>query len=63
MGTLDLFRDEDIALVTRLNQAGVATEFHLYPGAYHASEVFAPEAALSQRIWATRIDALKRALA
>ncbi len=63
VGTLDLFRDEDIAFVARLNQAGVPTEFHLYPGAYHASEVFAPEAELSQRIWATRISALQRALA
>ncbi len=33
-----------------LIQAGVPTELHVYPGAYHASEVFAPEAALSQSI-------------
>jgi len=63
VGTLDLFRDEDIAFAQRLIQAGVPTEFHVYPGAYHASEVFAPAAALSQRIWATRIAALQRAFA
>lgn len=62
VGEMDLFRDEDIAFVARLVQAGVPTEFHLYPGAYHASEVFAPEAELSQRIWAARIAALHRAL-
>lgn len=62
VGDVDLFRDEDIAFVGRLVQAGVETEFHLYPGAYHASEVFAPTAELSQRIWATRIAALVRAL-
>ncbi len=62
VGELDLFRDEDIAFVQRLLQAGVPTEFHVYPGAYHASEVFAPEAELSQRIWAARISALTRAL-
>ena len=62
VGELDLFRDEDIAFVARLLQAGVPTEFHVYPGAYHASEVFAPEAALSQRIWAARLSALTRAL-
>jgi acetyl esterase/lipase len=62
VGELDLFRDEDIDFVQRLQQAGVPTEFHLYPGAYHASEVFAPEADLSQRIWAARIHALTRAL-
>jgi acetyl esterase/lipase len=44
-------------------QAGVPCELHVYPGAYHASETLAAEAALSQRIWATRIAALKSALA
>jgi acetyl esterase/lipase len=47
----------------RLLQAGVPTELHVYPGAYHASEVFAPAAPLSQRIVAARLDALRRALA
>lgn len=62
VGEMDLFRDEDIDFANRLMQAGVPTEFHVYPGAYHASEIFAPTAALSQRIWATRIAALQRAL-
>ncbi len=63
VGEMDMFRDEDITFANRLMQAGVPTEFHVYPGAYHASEIFAPEAALSARIWATRIAALQRALA
>jgi acetyl esterase/lipase len=63
VGTVDLFRDEDIAFAQRLMQAGVPTELHVYPGSYHASETFAPDAALSQRIWAVRLDALRRALA
>ena len=62
VGTVDLFRDEDIAFAQRLMQAGVPCELHVYPGAYHASETLAAEAALSQRIWATRIAALKSAL-
>ena len=62
VGELDLFRDEDIEFATRLLQAGVTTELHVYPGAYHASESFAPEAELSKQIWAKRIEALKRAL-
>jgi acetyl esterase/lipase len=62
VGTVDLFRDEDIVFAMRLMQAGVPTELHVYPGAYHASENFAPEAALSRRIWECRIDALRRAL-
>lgn len=62
VGTLDLFRDENIAFAQRLAQAGNAVEFHLWPGAFHASETFAPGAVLSQRIWATRLAALARAI-
>ncbi|MDH4066050.1 MAG: alpha/beta hydrolase [Acidobacteriota bacterium] len=62
VGELDLFRDEDIQYAARLLHAGVTTEFHLYPGSYHAAEVFAPDSALARRIWATRIAALERAL-
>ena len=63
VGTVDLFLDEDIAIATRLLQSGVPTEFHIHPGAYHASEVFALDAELSQRIWDLRVAALARALA
>jgi acetyl esterase/lipase len=63
VGTVDLFRDEDIAFAQRLMQAGVPCELHVYPGSYHAAETFAPDAALSRRIWDTRIEALRRAVA
>ncbi|MGO8887670.1 MAG: hypothetical protein ACLQI7_29135 [Streptosporangiaceae bacterium] len=56
-------RDENIAFAARLMQAWVPTELLVNPGAYHAAESFAPESALSQRIWERRIDALRRALA
>jgi acetyl esterase/lipase len=62
VGTVDLFRDEDIAFAQRLMAAGVPTELHVHPGSYHAAETFAPEAALAKRIWAIRLDALRRAL-
>ncbi|GAB2621641.1 esterase [Paractinoplanes abujensis] len=62
VGTVDLFRDEDIAFAKRLMAAGVPTELHIHPGSYHAAETFAGEAALSRRIWALRLDALRRAL-
>jgi acetyl esterase/lipase len=62
VGDQDMFHDEDVAFAERLEAAGVPTELHVYPGAYHASEVFAPTAALSQQIWANRIAALQRAL-
>lgn len=60
VGELDMFRDEDIDFVKKLSEADVAVEFHLWPGAYHASEVFAPEAKLSARIWDSRIAGIKR---
>jgi acetyl esterase/lipase len=63
VGTVDLFRDEDIAFAQRLMQAGIPTELHVDHGAYHASEVFAPNAPLSARVWARRYEALRRALA
>jgi acetyl esterase/lipase len=63
VGTVDLFRDEDIAFAQRLMQAGVPTELHVNPGAYHAAEVFAPQSPLAERIWTRRYEALRRGLA
>ena len=57
---MDMFRDEDFDFAMRLNQAGVPCEFRVNPGAFHASETFAPEADLSKRIWAARHEALRR---
>lgn len=44
---LDVFRDENLSYATRLQASGVPVELHLYPGAYHAFDLFAPEAAVS----------------
>jgi len=63
VGELDAFRDEDTEFALRLLKSGVACEFRIYPGAYHASEIFAPEADLSKRIVAGRVDAIKRFIA
>ncbi len=63
VGDQDMFMDEDVEFANRLQAAQVPVELHVYPGAYHASEVFAPTAELSQRIWAARIAALQAALA
>ena len=60
VGDLDLFRDENILIAQCLSAAGVPVEFHLWTGAYHCSELFAPLADLSQRIWATRYAAIRR---
>ena len=62
VGDVDMFHDEDLEFAGRLKDAGVEVELHVNPGSYHASEVFAPTAALSAKIWATRIAALQKAL-
>lgn len=61
-GDIDVFRDEILTFVQRLMQAGVVVEFHVYPGSFHASEIIAPQAQLSESIWATRLRALARIL-
>jgi acetyl esterase/lipase len=61
VGELEVFRDEDMDYALRLARAGVSTEFHLYPGAFHGFDGMAPEAELSKRARAARLAALKRA--
>ncbi|MFG3530037.1 alpha/beta hydrolase [Streptomyces sp. NPDC047917] len=62
VGDLDLFRDEDLIYASRLMQAGVPVELHVYPGGIHAGELLAPDAELSTRITDYRMTALNRAL-
>ena len=50
VGELDVFRDEDLDYARRLVAAGVPTELHLYAGAYHAFDLFAPDARLSKSL-------------
>jgi acetyl esterase/lipase len=44
VGALDLFVDEDIDYARRLIHAGVPTELHVYPGAFHGYQLLAPHA-------------------
>lgn len=50
VGALDLFAVEDIEYATRLLSAGVPTELHVYPGAFHGFTAV-PDAWLT-RAWA-----------
>lgn len=61
-GELDLFRDEDISFGMRLLQAGVSTELHVYPGAYHGFELNCPDSFVGARCLQDRDRALIRAL-
>ena len=49
VGTLDAFADEDIDYAKRLNHAGVPVELHVYPGAPHGFEGFAPGTAVARQ--------------
>ncbi len=49
VGTLDGFCDEDISYAQRLNQCGVPVELHVYPGAPHGFEGFAPGTAVARQ--------------
>lgn len=62
VGTADLFRDEDITYAQRLMQAGVPTELHVFAGAFHGFDSFAPQAWVSQRANAEVLAVLRRAL-
>lgn len=48
VGAVDGFRDEDIDYAIRLNQAGVAAELHVYPGAPHGVMMF-PSTGVARR--------------
>jgi acetyl esterase/lipase len=59
---LDGFVDEDVEYAARLLQAGVSTELHVYPGAVHGFDLFAPDAAVTRRFVAERRAAFRRLL-
>jgi acetyl esterase/lipase len=62
VGTLDVFRDEDIAYALNLLAAGVETELHVYPGAPHGFELVVADTAVGRRAQRDIDDALRRAL-
>jgi acetyl esterase len=58
----DPLRDEGAQYAARLTGAGVATEFHQFPGAFHGFETLASTAAISQRARREHYDVLRGAL-
>lgn len=49
VGELDQFRDETMDLVRKLCCCGVPVTFTLYPGCYHAFELYVPDADVSRQ--------------
>lgn len=62
VGELDPFRDETIDYVSRLAQAGVPVEFHLYPGCFHGFDAIYNDTETGRRAVREYIDALARGL-
>lgn len=62
VGDIDLFVVENIEYAKRLIQAGVPTELHVYPGAFHGFNSFVPSANVSKRCNVACNQALKLAL-
>jgi acetyl esterase/lipase len=62
VGSVDLFRDEDVDYVRRIWAAGGNAELHVWPGAYHGFESRVPHAPVSLAARAARTDWLRRVL-
>ncbi len=62
VGAIDLFLEEDMDYARRLMRAGVPTELHVYPGAYHGFRMVA-DAQVTQAAQRDQLAALKRAFA
>jgi len=63
VGSLDLFRDEDLEYALHLMEAGVSTEIHFYAGAVHGFDWHLPDGPMTISFLSKRINALKMAFA
>lgn len=61
VGALDLFLEEDMEYARRLMRAGVPTELHVYPGAFHGFNLSVPSR-VSTNFNRDAKEALRRAL-
>ena len=61
VGSIDLFGPEDVVYASRLVSAGVSTELHVVPGAFHAFDLIVPTAPLTVQFNQAWNAALKRA--
>ncbi len=59
VGSLDLFAVENLAYATKLIEAGVPTELHVYAGGYHGFQMM-PDAQLTKAYFRDLLGALNR---
>ena len=62
VGTMDLFRDENIDYAKRLMAAGVPTDLLVFAGMFHGVEMHVPDAVASTRMRMGYLSGLKRAI-
>ncbi|MGW1766929.1 alpha/beta hydrolase [Streptomyces sp. NPDC002073] len=62
VGSAESFRDEGVAYADALWRAGGRAELHVWPGAYHGFDSYAPQAALSRDAQDARTRWLRRIL-
>ncbi|MCL7425445.1 alpha/beta hydrolase [Streptomyces sp. YS415] len=62
VGSAETFRDEVVAYAARFWQAGGVAELHVWPGGFHGFDALAPEAELSRRARAVRVEWLRRTM-
>ncbi|MBB4686573.1 alpha/beta hydrolase [Amycolatopsis jiangsuensis] len=62
VGQYDVFRDENIDFARRLIAAGVSVDLHVYGGAVHAWDRFAPETALARTFAQTWHNSVRHSL-
>ncbi len=63
VGTAEIFRDEAVEYARALWAAGVDAELHVWPGAFHACDIFAPHTRIARSMIVAREDWLRRTLA
>lgn len=61
-GSAELFRDEDVAYASRIWAVGGAAELHIWQGAFHGFDIFAPDHEVTRAALATRLSWLRRVL-
>lgn len=59
VGSTDVFRDEVVSYASRLWEAGVQAELHVWPGGFHGFDMMAPNSALGKKAVRAKMDWVK----
>jgi acetyl esterase/lipase len=62
VGSLDIFRDEDVTYAERLRRADVSCELLVVPGVFHGFDMVWPRAGVSRQFRDAQIEVLRTAL-